>query len=208
MYIESTFEEVAMAKLLLVVPILLGMALAGCADEEEALSTTTPPSGSPIATATATLADTGTPMATPTPSPTVTPVWQTYTNPTLGFSFQYPPSWSLQGYATEPQVRVASFDLTTWTRPVYPLDGIVVDIVRLPIEQAGPRPTDATDTMLGTLPGWARRPELTTDAPYEKLVIYAASFGDYTYSLSVAFQRGDTDESMVESIVASFALMK
>jgi hypothetical protein len=124
--------------------------------------------------------------------------------PTAGFTFRYPPEWSLQEYPGEPQVRVASFDLSAWMGGHYPAGGVLVDFARIAEAQVGPRPTDSTNASLGQLPGWARRLPNEGDAPWAKSVIYAAHAGGYGYSLVAAFESNEADETIVEMIASTF----
>lgn len=203
----------------------------GCSDEPEE---TLPQggSGSPVATATgspsaATVADSPTPAdppVTPEPtpagtaaetptstavseSPTDAPV-QTYSHPSAGYSFDYPAGWSLEDYPGEPQSRVASFELLGWMSSRYPPSGVLVDAVRLPLDQVDPRPTGSADASLGTVPGWISRADGGPDAPWAKVVGYSADSEAYRYSLTFFFADLNADESIAHSIAASFAAVQ
>jgi hypothetical protein len=86
-----------MTKLLLIVPVLLGMLLAaGCSSDEEVIGTTAPASGSPTGTASTTPSATATTAVSGTPTPTATAVvspitsWDTYTDAATGFEIPIP----------------------------------------------------------------------------------------------------------------------
>jgi len=204
--------------LVLLIPAFLAAAFVGCSQDQEVISTTAPASGTHTATASATPSTTATAPAsgtvTPTATatavvlPTPTDTWKTYTNPTLGFSFSYPPGWTLQEYQSDTKVRIASFDLTNWNTPNYPPGGILVDLTRIGVDQAEPQPSDAVAAYLGALAGWMRRQASTGEAPWAKAVTYAAISGDYEYSVGAAFQAEDADETIALDIASSFALTK
>lgn len=127
---ESTPDEVAMTKLLLMVPVLVGILLAGCAGEEEVAGTTAPATGvvttSNAPTITATPHMSGTPVATATPSPTPGGTL-TYTDAVYGYSFDYPASW----YLSPPDDKSGSPILYSYS------------LASIPSEQAGmPVPKD------------------------------------------------------------------
>ncbi len=178
---------------------LLSVAAFACSSSEDLPSTTATISSSPTVSQTSTA---------PTPAASVPPDWLTYTHPTAGFSFRYPPDWSLQEYPSGSQARVASFDLSTWTGPNYPAGGILLDFGRKPSSPGSPqpRPSDATDATLGTLPGWTRRPPDAGEGPGAKSVYYVAEQGEYTYYLAAAFDLADADESIVQMIASTFTV--
>jgi hypothetical protein len=184
---------------------LIAILAIGCSQANEVL-----PSGSAAPSITSTVGPSGSPFASPTisapagtqtatGSPIATAGWLIYAHPTEGFSFSYPPDWSLQEYSTDTKVRIASFNLDTWNTPSYPDGGILIDIGRVTSHE-GPRPSDAVDSPVGTLFGWMRHLPGGDEAVYAKSVVYSADSGGFTYIISAAFDQIDTDESVVQTI--------
>ncbi len=183
--------------------------LAACDSEDEVLPSASVGAQSPSTTETVSSTETGHLSSSPSATEaTPTSSWSTYEHPSAGFSFQYPADWSLQDYATEPKVRIASFNLEGWTMSQYPPGGIVIDLLRLPASQVKPRPSDAADATLGGLPGWMRTQPGggDGDGPWAKSVTYAAISGDYSYSLIAAFEDAGADESTASAVAESFVV--
>ncbi len=91
-----------------------------------------------------------------TPSASVPPIpadWPTFTDPSGRYTFRYPPDWHPNPLIPEGgQPRVTSWDPTTWDKPYFAPNGIMVWIAYGPIDKVEAAPSEATDTTLAGEP--------------------------------------------------------
>jgi len=86
----------------------------------------------------------------------------------------------------------------------FPPGGILIDFERIPIDQAGPRPVDATDTTLGGTPAWERTQIGAEEASWDKSHRIAAEHTAYQYLIIGYFAEAAADESVFQQIANSF----
>ncbi|HET9476985.1 MAG TPA: hypothetical protein VFP63_05820 [Dehalococcoidia bacterium] len=181
----------AAAALLLVVLVL------ACGDAEEEIAPDTPSPTSDASTS-ATPAPTTT---APTSTPSLPEDWATYSNSSAGFTFRYPSAW----FAVA-EGGVYSWDVSSTQTVRRPPDGITVQVLSGPIDQAEQRPSDATDTNLAGLAAWeyarTEGPDLSGDIA--RVHVIATDLNGTRFFLVGAFGPANIDESTFAMIASSF----
>jgi len=178
--------------------------------EEEVVQVveTATPTPEPSATATPVLEE---PSPMPSPSEAADDIFVpeggvTYADEVTGVRFSYPKDWVIDpDDGTKGRTRIASWDIANWQTSEYPPGGVLIDIVRIPPDHAGPRPADATDTTLGGARAWERvSPPGPDGAPWARQHIVVADLDDGSYMVLAYFEDPNSDETVLLEVLESF----
>lgn len=177
------------ALVVLVIATLLAVA---CDDDEEAPSA----SATPVS---------ATPLLSRTPSAAPTTTWKKFGDSDGHYTLEYPDGWHIQTFATAPQVRLASFDLDNWNGD-FPSNGVMIDIGRYASDQTSPRPTGASDAVLGGELAWMvlEGPGGGGDATWKSRQIIGTSHSGYGYTVFIAFGSSAPDDELSSRVLNNF----
>ena len=130
--------------------------------------------------------------------------WATFTQIELaGFTFRYPNDW----YVGPGNGTLSSWDPSTWDKPWFPPNGILLQIGVAPIDTAERRPAEATDAALGDLSAWEVVYAFDPATAGKARVHIVAADGDrYQVQLQAYFANQNPDETTFLQIVSSFRL--
>ncbi len=142
----------------------------------------------------------------PTPSTSLPPApedWATFANTKIvPFSFRYPSDW----YAGPGSGTLSSWDPTTWDKPYYPPNGIMLQIGVASIDKAEVRPPEATDITVAGVAGWevVNTYDPATSGGKTRVHIVAAYGDRYQVQLQAYYAQENPDETTFYQIVNSF----
>ena len=146
--------------------------------------------------------------AVPAPSASPQPVpsgWSTFTGPDSAFTFRYPAEWHAL-----PEGGLYSWDPATWDKPYFPPDGIRVDAIYAQLDQAEPRPPEATDFTMNSYKGWEVVYQYKPPTPTGVTQVHqvAIEAGQFRLSLIAYFAQTTPDENVFSQVLSSLSLAK